>query len=30
MKDSEQRKAAREFVKDWTGKGDEKQETQSF
>ena len=30
MKDSEQRKAAREFVKDWTGRGDEKQETQSF
>ena len=30
MKNSEQRKAAREFVKDWTGRGDEKQETQSF
>ena len=30
MKDSEQRKAAREFIKDWTGRGDEKQETQSF
>ena len=30
MKDSEQRKAAREFVKDWMGRGDEKQETQSF
>ena len=30
MKDSEQRKAAREFVRDWTGRGDEKQETQSF
>ena len=30
MKDSEQRKAARAFVQDWTGRGDEKQETQSF
>lgn len=30
MKNSEQRKAAREFIKDWTGRGDEKQETQSF
>ena len=30
MKDSEQRKGAREFIKDWTGRGDEKQETQSF
>jgi hypothetical protein len=30
MKDSEQRKAAREFIKDWMGRGDEKQETQSF
>ena len=25
MKDSEQRKAARAFVQDWTGRGDEKQ-----
>ena len=30
MKDSEQRKAARAFIQDWTGRGDEKQETQSF
>ena len=30
MKDSEQRKAAKAFVQDWAGRGDEKQETQSF
>ena len=30
MKDSEQRKAAKAFVQDWVGRGDEKQETQSF
>lgn len=30
MTDLEQRTAARQFVKDWTGRGDEKQETQSF
>ena len=30
MTDSEQRAAARQFIKNWTGRGDEKQETQSF
>ena len=30
MTDVEQRLAARQFVKDWTGHGDEKQETQRF
>ena len=30
MTDTEQRLAAQQFVKDWTGHGDEKQETQRF
>ena len=30
MNDMEQRAAARQFVANWTGRGDEKQETQSF
>ena len=30
MTDAQQRAAARQFVKDWTGHGDEKQETQRF
>ncbi|MBR4544448.1 MAG: class I SAM-dependent DNA methyltransferase [Oscillibacter sp.] len=30
MNDMEQRAAAREFVANWTGRGDEKQETQTF
>ena len=30
MTDSEQKRAAKQFVKDWTGKGFEKQETQRF
>ena len=30
MTDSEQRSAAKQFVADWTGRGDEKQETQQF
>ncbi len=30
MTDTERRLAARQFVKDWTGRGDEKQETQVF
>ncbi len=30
MTDAEQRKAARKFVQDWTGRGDEKQDTQRF
>ena len=30
MTDTEQRLAARQFAADWAGKGDEKQETQSF
>ena len=30
MTDSEQKSAAKQFVKDWTGKGFEKQETQRF
>ena len=30
MTDMEQRAAARQFVRDWTGRGDEKQETQAF
>ena len=30
MTDTEKRAAAKQFVKDWTGKGDEKQDTQSF
>ncbi len=30
MNDAEQRKAARKFVQDWTGRGDEKQDTQRF
>ncbi len=30
MTDTERRLAARQFVKDWTGHGDEKQETQRF
>ncbi len=30
MTDTQQRLAARQFVKDWTGHGDEKQETQRF
>ena len=30
MTDTEQRLAAQQFVKDWTGRGDEKQETQRF
>ena len=30
MTDTEQRLAARQFIKDWTGHGDEKQETQRF
>lgn len=30
MKDSERRMAAKAFVQDWTGRGDEKQETQSL
>ena len=30
MTDTEQRLAAKQFIKNWTGHGDEKQETQSF
>ena len=30
MKDIEQRKAAKQFAADWQGRGDEKQETQTF
>ena len=30
MTDTERRHAARQFAKDWTGRGDEKQETQTF
>lgn len=30
MTDMEQRSAAKQFVRDWTGRGDEKQETQAF
>ena len=30
MTDMEQRAAAKQFTKDWTGRGDEKQETQQF
>ena len=30
MTDTERRHAARQFAKDWTGRGDEKQETQAF
>ena len=30
MTDTERRNAARQFAKDWTGRGDEKQETQAF
>lgn len=30
MTDAEQRKAAKQFVADWVGRGDEKQETQQF
>ena len=30
MTDSERRSAAKQFVADWTGRGDEKQETQQF
>ena len=30
MTENEQKIAAKQFVKDWTGRGDEKQETQSF
>ena len=30
MADAQQKTAARQFVKDWTGHGDEKQETQRF
>ena len=30
MNDAEQRKAARKYVQDWTGRGDEKQDTQRF
>ncbi len=30
MTEAEQKAAAKQFVKDWTGRGDEKQETQSF
>ncbi len=30
MKEAEQRRAAKEFVKDWIGRGDEKQENQRF
>lgn len=30
MKNAEQRIAARQFAADWQGRGDEKQETQSF
>ena len=30
MTDLQQKLAAKQFVKDWTGRGDEKQETQSF
>ncbi len=30
MTENEQKAAAKQFVKDWTGRGDEKQETQSF
>jgi len=30
MTDTERRSAAKQFVKDWTGRGDEKQETQRF
>lgn len=30
MTDAQQKLAAKQFVKDWTGHGDEKQETQRF
>ena len=30
MKNAEQKKAAKQFISDWTNRGDEKQETQSF
>ena len=30
MTDIEQKAAAKQFIKDWTGRGDEKQETQLF
>ena len=30
MKEAEQRAAAKQFARDWAGRGDEKQETQSF
>lgn len=30
MTDMEQRVAAKQFTKDWAGRGDEKQETQQF
>ena len=30
MKDIEQRKATKQFAADWQGRGDEKQETQTF
>ena len=30
MTDIQQRSAARQFVQDWTGRGDEKQETAQF
>ncbi len=30
MTDTERRSVAKQFVKDWTGRGDEKQETQRF
>lgn len=30
MTDTEQRLAAKQFASDWKGRGDEKQETQTF